>query len=192
MKIKEEEIPTLIREGKDREVIALLYKKVFPLVKKSILKNKGRAEDASDVFQDALMLFYRQVVKREFNEQYKVYGYLFRVSINRWINKIKKDKIIALRGDFIEQESEVAVSPYEFLYTENNENLLKELFGNIGEKCIELLTYTIYFNLLFEDIVLRMGFSSVDAVKMQQHRCKQKLIKEVERNPGLLKRLRGV
>jgi len=192
VKIKEEEIPTLIREGKDREVIALLYKKVFPLVKKSILKNKGRAEDASDVFQDALMLFYRQVVKREFNEQYKVYGYLFRVSINRWINKIKKDKIIALRGDFIEQESEVAVSPYEFLYTENNENLLKELFGNIGEKCIELLTYTIYFNLLFEDIVLRMGFSSVDAVKMQQHRCKQKLIKEVERNPGLLKRLRGV
>ncbi len=92
MKISEDQIPELIRNGKDKEVIPHLYKKVFPLVENYIRKNSGRKEDASDVFQDCLLLFYKQVIKNTFDPKYKVYGYLYRISINLWINKIKKEQ----------------------------------------------------------------------------------------------------
>ena len=191
MKIKEDEIPALIRLGKDREVIPLLYKKVLPLVENYITRRSGRKEDAYDVFQDAMMLFYKQIIKDTFNSKYKVFGYLYRMSLNLWINKIKKDK----RVDFVEEiqdlEGEEVLTLNESLIAGNDDDLLKTLFSPIGEKCIELLTYTIYNNMLMEDIAIRMGFTSVSAVKMQQLRCKQKLMKEIEKNPLLEERLKS-
>lgn len=192
MKISEEQIPDLIRNGKDKEVIPHLYKKVFPLVENYIRKNSGRKEDASDVFQDCLLLFYKQVIKNTFDPKYKVYGYLYRISINLWINKIKKEQRIQYLETVGDEAFEEEPSPWDRPPERTDENVIKSLFSGIGEKCVELLTNTVYYNLLMEDIMIRMGFSSVDAVKMQQQRCKQKLIKEIENNPALADKLKGI
>lgn len=187
--IKEEQIPELIRLGEDRKVVPLLYKNVLPQVEKYVRRNSGNKEDAFDVFQDALLIFYKQIVKNSFDPKYKVFGYLYRISINLWINKVKKDKKIQLVEEIMEPEPE-PMEIKESLLTLKNENILQSLFSGIGEKCIELLTYSIYYNLLMEDIMIRMNFPSVSAVKMQQQRCKQKLMGEIEKNPSLLERLK--
>ena len=191
MNLKEAQIPDLIRLGEDRKVIPVLYKKVLPQVEKYVRLNSGYKEDAFDVFQDALLIFYKQVVKNNFDSKYKVYGYLYRISINLWINKIKKDKKIQLMGEIEEPEPEPMEIKEDVLYVKDR-NILQSLFSGIGEKCIELLTYSIYYNLLMEDIVIRMNFPSVSAVKMQQQRCKQKLMDEIEKNPSLLERLKEI
>jgi len=192
VKISEDQIPELIRNGKDKEVVPHLYKKVFPLVENYIRKNSGRKEDASDVFQDCLLLFYKQVIKNTFDPKYKVYGYLYRISINLWINKIKKEQRIQYLETVGDEAFEEEPSPWDRPPERTDENVIKSLFSGIGEKCVELLTNTVYYNLLMEDIMIRMGFSSVDAVKMQQQRCKQKLIKEIENNPALADKLKGI
>lgn len=194
MHIEEDEIPELIRKGQDRQVLPVLYKTVFPKVKSYILKNNGRADDAYDVFQDAVLLFYKQVIDKSFNEKYTTFGYLYRLSLNRWINKLKKDKKLTFTDSFqemhlLEEVSPEAFNPLEKLY--KNNNLLVELFSNIGEKCIEILSFTIYSNLMIEDIMLRTGLNSEGAVKMKIKRCKEKLLKEVKKNPGLKSKLLG-
>ena len=189
MNIHEDQIPFFIRQGEDRIVIKQLYKKVHPLVKKSILKNGGRKEDADDAFQDAIAILYQQIIKKTFNNKYKVYGYLYRLSINYWINKIKRDKKITLVEEFKEEALQEDILNWET--KKYPENILVTLFAGIGEKCIELLTLTTYHDMLLEDIMLRMEFPSVDAVKMQVHRCKKKVIKEIENNPYLSERLRN-
>jgi RNA polymerase sigma factor (sigma-70 family) len=192
VKIAEDQIPELMRQGKDREVIPLLYKKVFPVVQKYITRRSGRKEDADDVFQDAMMIFYKQVIKNTFDSKYSIYGYLYKVSINCWINKVKKENRMELIDEMGDTKSEETMEINESMISGKDENILKSVFSDIGKKCIELLTYTIYYNLLMEDIVIRMGFTSVSAVKMQQQRCKQKLIKEIEKNPSLADKLRGI
>ena len=72
MNTQEKDITTLIKSGKDKDVVDLLYKKVYPIVKKHIVSRNGTKDDAFDVFQDALVDFYNQVMKGQFNEQYKV------------------------------------------------------------------------------------------------------------------------
>jgi RNA polymerase sigma factor (sigma-70 family) len=188
MKIAEHEIPLLIKQGKDSEVITSLYKIVFPKVRKYIKRHNGVEDDSYDVFQDAILYFYKQVVQDQFNEKYSVYGYLFRLSINRWINNLKKFKRLDLTDD-IESENFLVFEEFDFKevsFIREDENLLEKLFSNIGSKCIEILTYTIYNNLMLEDIALRMGIASEGAVKMQLKRCREKLIEEVERNPEIL------
>lgn len=189
MNIQEDQIPHLMRQGKDKEVVPLLYKKVFPIVKKYIVSHGGEKEDAFDLFQDALVDFYSQVMRGEYKEQYKVYGFLFRYSINKWINKVKRNKKIVLKEDLSDFEN-IGVPHIEYTFLKKEDNLLRTLFAPIGEKCIELLTYTVFYHMLMEDIVLRMGFPSEAAAKMQHLRCKQKLAEEIEKRPHLLDRLK--
>lgn len=192
MKIEEKEIPSLIRQGKDKAVMELLYKNVFPKVRSYISSHNGIKDDAGDVFQDALLFFYNQVIANEFNEEkYKVYGYLFRLSINRWLNKLKKHNRMTLVDDMTTNEFDSSdnenYTSIDFLKRE--ENLIKSLFTDLGDKCIELLNYTIYSNLLLEDVAIRMGMSTVGSVKMQLKRCKEKLYKELEEKPEIIELL---
>ena len=191
--LEQSKILELIRSGKDKEVMPYLYKKVLPSVKSFISKNKGDKEDAYDAFHDALMLFYEQVIRGTFDPKYKVIGYLYRISIYRWINKLQKDKGLVFAEDLPENTVEEKWFDYDWQgkEVEKEDNLLKAFFSKMGDKCVELLTYTIYTDMLMEDIVARMNFVSVAAARMQQTRCKQKLMEEMEKDPELLKMLKG-
>lgn len=190
--IEDSKLIDLIRSGDDRKVMPILYKKVLPQLKNYILRTGGSKDDAFDVFHDALMVFYEQVMKDEFNTKYNVYGFLYRIGVFRWINKLKKDKGIVHYDEMPDFQAEESSTNYDLNEPSRNQNLLQKLFAPIGEKCIELLNYTIYSDLLMEDVMLRMEFTSVEAVRMQQMRCKQKLIKEMENNPSLLQKLKGI
>lgn len=190
--IETSKVIQLIRQGNEKVAISLLYKKVLPQVKNYISKNRGKKEDASDVFHDALMLLYQQVLNGTFNEKYNIFGYLYRLSIFRWLNALKKDKPVTYVEDLPEVGMEEMNQNWANSDPLKEKNLLEELFSPIGEKCIELLHYSIYSEMHAEDIMLRMGFTSIDATRMQQVRCKQKLIKEIEKNPSLLDKLKGI
>jgi RNA polymerase sigma factor (sigma-70 family) len=190
MKIQEHQIPSLIQQGKAKEAVSDLYKYVFPNVKKYILANNGSKDDALDAFQEALMRLYTLVMENRFNsEKYKVYGFVYRISIYHWIDKLRKDKRMIFQEEMkeygIEEPLETAVKPEE-------ENYIRSLFSSIGEKCIELLTCTVFYDMLMEDVAIRMGFASVAAARMQQQRCKQKLMEEMARNPHLLDKIKGI
>lgn len=190
--IEDSKLIDLIRNGDDRKAMPILYKKVLPQLKNYILRTGGSKDDAFDVFHDALMVFYEQVMTGQYNTKYNVYGFLYRIGVFRWINKLKKDKGIVHYDEMPEFQAEEVSTNYDLNEPSRNQNLLQKLFAPIGEKCIELLNYTIYSDLLMEDVMLRMEFSSVEAVRMQQMRCKQKLIKEMENNPSLLQKLKGI
>lgn len=193
MKIEESQIPELIRSGKDKLVVPLLYDKVLPVVQKFIVRNQGSKDDAFDAFQDAILSFYKQVAKGTFDPKYTVYGYLYRLSINFWLNKLKKDKRVVFESEFNEVDlvdEDHNPEKLTFLKTPE-ENILGTMFSAIGEKCVELLTYIIYQNILMEDIVIRMGMTSIDSCKMQVMRCKKKLVQLIENNPALLEKLKS-
>ncbi len=191
MSIKEENIISLIKSGKDREVVPVLYKKVYPLVERYIVRNSGNKDDASDIFQDALLLFYKQIIHNSFNEKYKVYGYLYKISLYKWMNRAKKSSKIKYVEEIEALNYSVEEVIADDIISNPDENIVRKLFSPIGEKCIELLTFTTYSSLLLEDIMIRMGFNSVAAVKMQLKRCKEKLLKEIDENPAIINQLRS-
>jgi RNA polymerase sigma factor (sigma-70 family) len=190
-KIDDSKILELIRGGKDKEVIPLLYKKVLPQVKSYVTKNNGNVDDAFDIFHDALMLFYEQVIDGVFDPKYNVYGYLYKISVYRWINKAKRDRNLVLKDEMPEALAEEVVYGNEQKPSMEHGNLLEKMFSTLGDKCVELLNYTIYSDMLMEDVAIRMGYPSVEAVRMQHMRCKQKLVKELKDNPALLEKLKG-
>lgn len=150
----------------------------------------GIQEDASDFFQDALLLFYKQIMQNMYDEKYKVYGYLYKVCLQKWINRAKMNSKIKFVDEIESLEIPVIEEFSEEIISNPDENIIRKLFSPIGGKCIELLTFTTYTSLLLEDIMLRMEMNSVSAVKMQLKHCKEKLLKQIAENPALINQLK--
>ncbi len=183
----------LIKTGQDDKAIDLLYKNVLPEVKTYVKKNSGSLDDAMDVFQEGIILLYRKVLKSEAADKTEnIQGYLYQICINEWIRRAKKNQ----RFDLIEDDKKFDQAIYTELDTAsvwlNKEDVIDAAFRGLSQKCIELLTLSIFSEMSQEDIMHRMDLGSIGAVKMQYKRCKSKLIENIDDNPKIIKMLKEI
>jgi RNA polymerase sigma factor (sigma-70 family) len=158
-----------------------LYSDIFPKVKAYVCSHSGNEDDALDIFQDAMIALCKQIKTGKYDIRYEIAGFLFSVSRNLWINKIKRNNRSILMPDIIESTEEYDFS--DDIITVEKEKVLKELISKLGEKCFQLLQFSIYKDYSGAEICNIMGFTSVDAVKTQKYKCKKKLLDLLEFNP---------
>ena len=190
MAYTDQEILAAIRSGDDDKVLGHLYKTFLPKIRSMILKNSGNEDEAQDIFQDAILAFYKQVKTGKFKEQYQIGAFIYSVSRNLWINYIKKKNrsvSISEKEYLIPLEEDVLKD----MITKEREQKVMEVFSQIGERCQELLTYSIFRKYSMKEICERMGFSTENAAKTRNYKCKQKLIRLVKDNQSLKKFLQG-
>lgn len=181
VKYTDAEIISAIKEGSDRKVLDYLYAYCLPKIRGYIVRNNGSEEEADDMFQDAVVVLYKQVTTGKHDRIEKINYYLFGIVRNLWINRVKKmnrhtpleNTHYRLSGDH---------NPLSDLLADEKEKTLKDVFSKIGEKCIELLNYSIYQKLSMVEIAEKMGFASPDAAKTHNYRCKKKLSELVHKN----------
>lgn len=159
-----------------------LYRDIYPKVKSYILTNSGSGDDALDIFQDALVILCKQIKLEKYDKKYEVSGYLYSVSRNLWINKAKRENRMISMPDNYDFSANDDFS--ELIITREKEKTLKEITKKLGEKCYELLRNAIYNQDSSAELIKKMGFSTINALKTQKYKCKQKLIKILNDNPN--------
>jgi RNA polymerase sigma factor (sigma-70 family) len=188
VKYTDKDIIKAIKKGDDHKAVEALYRDVFPKIKKFIAGNE-RIEEAKDIFQEAMLIFYKQVIAGKFDEKYEVAGFIYTISKNLWINRLnKKKKMVDLNQEEIPESGEKSI--LDNIMIEDKKELIKGIFSQLGDKCRELLTYTIYQDLSMEDVAVRMNFNTANAATTAMFRCKQKLL-EIVKNSKIDDLLRG-
>jgi len=187
MKYTDKEIIEAIKKGNADEVLNFLYQTVQFKIKNWILKNNGSEEEAQDIFQDAVLSFYNYVLAGKFNEGKSVEGFVFTIGRNLWVNRAKqKQKIVTVTE---EQEYKLDIADEnDFLKQSIDEEKAKKieaLLNQLGERCKELLTYSIFYGLSMVEISEKMGFSNANAAKTKNYKCKQRLIKIIDNNDNV-------
>ncbi len=177
----DKEILEKIRKGEDNEVLNYLYKQSLPKIKRYILANSGQEDDAYDVFQEALMAFYRYVKQNKFKEQYDVDGFLYSVSRNLWINKAKKEKKM-VHPEHPKEENDPADSAEEMMISEERRKTLLQLLEKTGSRCKQLLQLSFFYGMSPSEICEKMGFANENAVKTKKYKCKEKLAEIIRSN----------
>lgn len=190
MNISDKEMIHGILNDEDDKVLSMLYAEVLPNVEKFICKNNGSVDEAHDIFQDAIIIFYKQVKNRKFDEKYKIAGFLYSVSRNLWINRAKR---MQRQVELSDKESYIQVDDDVLgdIITDERIALINELLGKIGENCKEILMYSVYKKLSMKEICEVMGYSSENTAKTRNYKCKQKLIKLVKDNQFLSDELKA-
>ena len=184
MSYSKEEIIIGIKSRKDRMVLNWMYKYIYPKVKSYILANSGTEDDSKDVFQEAVLTFYNLVMNNKSDKITDVEGFVLVVARNKWINKVRTKKK-EINTEFLENESDNQNGPLVNMILNEKWNAFQDLIDQIGERCKELLAYSLYEKLSMTEIAERMGFISADAAKTTHYRCKQKMIDLVTKNKQL-------
>lgn len=180
----DKEIIEAIRKGKTERVLNYLYDTAQYKISHWILKNNGSEEEAQDIFQDAVLSFYNYVLENRFDEEKSVEGFLFAVGRNMWINRAKqKNKMMTgekemKKLDRLADEVDFVAQQMDKERTQQIETLLNQL----GQRCKQLLTYSIFYDMRMEEIAETMGFSNANTAKTKNYKCKQRLIGLIKNN----------
>jgi RNA polymerase sigma factor (sigma-70 family) len=179
----DKEILGAIGKGDDR-VLEHLYKQVLPKVKSYIARNSGNNEDARDIFQDAVVIFYKYVKTGKFDVQHDIAGFIFSVSKNLWINSAKrKNKVVVVNDETLMNNATENLT--DELLTREREQYIVKLFSALGESCKQILLYSIYDKFSMKEIKVKMGFTSENVAKTKNYKCKQRLMKLVKDNASI-------
>jgi len=162
------EMTNLIRTTtEDREKLFIaLYKSAFPSVARYISKMGGSFDEAKDIFQDALVIYYEKsaasVVSIKTNEK----AYLLGISKHLWLRRFKEHVLnSSLDGIDI---------TFNIDDDQPSESKLMHFLERAGKKCMELLRSFYYDQLPLADAAKLFGFSGVRSATVQKYKCLEK------------------
>lgn len=187
MSNKNKEILDAILSGNNTKVLNHLYETSLPQITKFICMNDGDEDEAKDIFQDAVVALFTTVKLGKYEHDKDVNGFLYFVSRNLWINRVKRrNKQYDISRAQLAWADD---SPLAVVITRDREALIDKFIGMMGEKCKQLLKYVIYDNLSMKEIAKMMDFGSEGVAKNAHYRCKQKMMDLVGNDESLNKLL---
>jgi len=152
----------------DREkAFMMLYKKAFPAVAKYVSKMGGSFDEAKDVFQDALVIFYEKTVNTPMVLHTGEQAYLLGIAKHLWSKRFREIILHSpgdIQADFIEED--------ELQFSQNK---LMHYLETAGQKCMEILKAFYYDNLKLPAIAGRFGYVSERSATVQKYKCMEKV-----------------
>jgi len=149
-----------------------VYKSCYPTVRDFIVRNKGNENDATDVFQDGLMIFYRNLQNRTFRKESSIKTYVFRICRNLWLKELQKQQKLQVVAN------EIAISPTDDArsYLIDVE-IITLLMNELKEDCRRILTEYYYNNRSMAELKEMFNVSSIQAAKNKKLRCMGYLVR---------------
>ena len=190
--INQQEILQNIQTGTGNKALSHLYDNTLPKVRKYILKNSGNRDEANDIFQDAVIIFFSKVKENKFDSKMDVDAFIYTVARNLWIDKARRERRMVNYdhvGQF-EHQTDFNNQLTDMIDKEKT-GAMRKVFEMLDEKCQKILHYYIYEKRSMREISQLMGYSSEDVVKTNHYRCKQYLGKLVKSSPELVSLLRN-
>ncbi|MEM8908048.1 MAG: sigma-70 family RNA polymerase sigma factor [Bacteroidota bacterium] len=171
------------------KALRYLYEKMYTIVKRFILNNNGNTTDVDDVFQDALIAFYKLAKRGKLKAQLNVEAYIYSVCRNMWLKQLKRQK----RERPISEEMEtipIDESVIRTMMDTERKALLDQVLQQLGEKCQTTLYYYYYERLSMKEVSEKMGYANEQVAKNKKSACMKKLRALIQALPSLKNDLR--
>lgn len=167
--MKDNEILKRISEG-DEKVLDYLYKKNYRMMSRIVLSGKGTEDEAKDIYQEALIVFWQKVIKGELTLTSKISTYLYSVCLNLWRKELAKKAKFS--DEEVKEEQNV-----EFQQHDRNEKIkiIHACINELGETCRQILSYHYFDGLSMEDIAEKMNLANANTAKTRKYKCKKRL-----------------
>ena len=165
-------------------IIRYLYEEFFPIIKYLVMSNSGSDEDAEDVFQDGLVIIFKQIRAKELELTSSFRTYLYSICRNLWLVKLKKrKKYIHEFSDFEDFKSSVYDRNH---YHEEGEiekfRLYQKHFYTLGDDCKKVLLLFMK-KIPLKEIASEMGYKTENYAKTRKYLCKEELKRRIINDP---------
>jgi RNA polymerase sigma factor (sigma-70 family) len=148
-------------------LLETLYKKHYKMMIHMILKNSGTEEEAKDIYQDSIIVFWQKVRSENFELTSKISTYLYSICFNLWRKELERKK----RFSNEEKDGE-SVPTFE-----QNERIkiMNDCLQQMGDVCRKVLSLYYFDNYSMQEIANELGFANADTAKTKKYKCKKDL-----------------
>ena len=176
--LKESNEQTLLKglAQNKREAIESIYKQHYNMVQSLVLNNSGTAEEAKDIFQEAIIVLYEKTRSGTFELNCLIKTYLYSVSRRLWVKRLQQ--IQKFPGD-AETVELVVVDDDMNDHEQRNEDfqLMEKALQGLGEPCKSLLESYYLRKKSMVEIATDFGYTNADNAKNQKYKCLMRLKK---------------
>jgi DNA-directed RNA polymerase specialized sigma24 family protein len=152
-----------------------LYENCYPIVARFVKRNNGTQQDAKDIFQDALIIFYEKTLEKNLLISVSDGAYILGIAKHLWLKKFSKDKkTISLN----EMEATITI-PGDY-FPETADFKIMNFLEQVGRKCMDLLTAFYYHKESMKEIKKLFGYSSQHTATVQKYKCLEKIRNSVK------------
>ena len=169
----EQQILDHISRG-DESALDYLNKKYYPMMTKMVLKNNGTVEEANDVYQDALIVFWQKAISGNLKITAKISTYLYSICKNYWLKELNRKK----RLSYTEHEGSINESNHE----DTISKAVRDAMEILGDPCKSVLIYYYFNQMSMSEIADRMNYSNANTVKVKKYKCKKRLDVLIKKN----------
>lgn len=158
----------------DTKGLREIYSQFLPKIISLISNNGGSADDAQDIFQDAILVIYEKSKKKDFKLSSGFYTLLYGICRNLWGNRLQKSsfKNVTLT-DHTKYTSET--NQEDALLKAEEERVFWDNFKKLGADCQKLMQL-FFEKVKMDEITKIMGYSSTGATKKRKFTCKERLL----------------
>ncbi|MDJ1469456.1 RNA polymerase sigma factor [Xanthocytophaga flava] len=157
------------------QTLERIYAKVYPMALHYVKERGGSADDAKDIFQEALIVFYEKVVHDQLVLTASISTYLMAICKNLWLQELekraRKTSLESLPPDIgaLDSDEEIGSDTIQ----------LKEFVNGLGDKCRDILVSFYYFGQKLEYIAAKYGYRNIHTATVQKFKCLERLRKAV-------------
>jgi DNA-directed RNA polymerase specialized sigma24 family protein len=175
MHISNEMLKVLLSSDREK-AFEVLYEQAFPPVARFISRMGGDFNDAKDIFQDALIVFYEKVVGENIVIKVTAQAYVLGIAKHLWSRKFRgQQSCISL--DDVEKNIQI---PDDFYAPPPTRNRLLKYLEMAGKKCMDMLQGFYYRNMSMQEITDAFDYGSVRSATVQKYKCLEKIRQHVK------------
>ena len=164
--MNEKEIFSKICAG-DERALEVLYKKYYRMMTKMVINNSGTEQEAKDIYQEALVVFWQKAVSGNLTLTSKISTYIYSICQNLWRKELDRKKRLSS-----EEKDSIEMPNHD---KEERARIINECIHQMGETCRKVLMYYYFDGLSMQDIADKLGFANTNTAKTKKYKCKQKL-----------------
>lgn len=155
----------------DRRAVEAIYAGHYNMIQSMIINNNGSADDARDIFQEAMIVLYEKVRSGSFELHCQLKTYIYSVARRLWLKRLKQVQRINPEINGLEE----TVSVEEDLESHELRNQefqgIEKALSNLGEPCKSLLEAFYLQKKNMNEIADAFGYTNADNAKNQKYKC---------------------
>lgn len=155
----------------DKKAVETIYRENYSTVQSLIINNNGTADDAKDIFQEAMIVLYEKARSGNFELSCQIKTYVYSVSRRLWLKRLQQ--IDRHSGDIGNAEIVVQVEDDIEGHTRRDAEfeMMEKAINNLGEPCKSLLEAFYLQKKNMQEIAASFGYTNAENAKTQKYKC---------------------
>lgn len=155
----------------DTKAVETIYKENFSLIQTLVINNNGSADDARDIFQEAMIVLYENAKNDSFVLTCKITTYLYSICRRLWLKRLQQ---MSRYGSKVEGMEEIFPVEEDLEIHERRDadfSIMERAMGSLGEPCKSLLEAYYLQKKGMTEIAQDFGYTNADNAKNQKYKC---------------------